>query len=295
MLPDQTSPRLQLGQVRGADGGQYRLIATNGGGAITSAPVTLAVNLRQKPELLNAPANVETVEGSNVVFSVRAKGDAPLTFRWESNLGGSAWRTIPGATLATFTLNTVSTNQIGQYRVVVQNSAGAVTSTPPASLTVTARPPEKPVLVLNVISSRAVKAAIEIKQLHEALLKRLSADTRFTVIDGTASAGAYVLTLTCETFKDELGKGTFDRAAGTMNYKPTLHYSFNWTLTRDGQSPAFGSASDGVTTDISVDRKDSLVAAPERLKATRALRSDPAITRIIDKVLSDPKSLPPAP
>jgi Ig-like domain-containing protein len=60
------------------------------------------------------------VVGKKVTFSfVSADGTAPFTYQWQKN-GAD----ISGATQATFTLNAVSLNDVGQYTLKVINSAG---------------------------------------------------------------------------------------------------------------------------------------------------------------------------
>ena len=53
---------------------------------------------------------------NNAQFSVTATGTAPLTYQWKKN--GSD---VNGANGATLTLNNVSTNDSGDYAVVVSN------------------------------------------------------------------------------------------------------------------------------------------------------------------------------
>ena len=59
----------------------------------------------------------------NVTFSVTATGTAPLAYQWQFN--GNA---LQGGTNSALALSSVTTNHAGDYRVVITNAAGAVTS-----------------------------------------------------------------------------------------------------------------------------------------------------------------------
>lgn len=75
------------------------------------------------PSITTAPASKAVAVGSNVTFTVVASGTAPLTYQWQFNSVN-----ISGATSATLTLNSVTTANAGNYRVIVSNSAGTATS-----------------------------------------------------------------------------------------------------------------------------------------------------------------------
>jgi hypothetical protein len=79
--------------------------------------------------------------GSTVTFAVTATGTPAPSYQWDKN--GVA---ISGATNPALTLTGVSANDGANYRVVVTNNAGSVTSAP-ATLTVVSRyvaPPVEP-------------------------------------------------------------------------------------------------------------------------------------------------------
>jgi len=87
--------------------------------------------------VISTPPQSQTVRvGSAAFFTVAATGTPPLTYQWRN--GGMD---IPEAIGASCTLGLARTDQAGAYTVVVSNSAGSVTSTPPAVLTVTPVPP----------------------------------------------------------------------------------------------------------------------------------------------------------
>ena len=112
-----------------------------------SVPTT---STNQPPSIASQPASQTVVEGGNVSFSVTANGDAPLSYQWRRN--GS---NVAGATGAALSLTGVTTNQAGNYTVVVNNSVGSVTSSA-AVLTVTPAPPTAGQLSVNKSGSGTV-------------------------------------------------------------------------------------------------------------------------------------------
>ncbi|MDP9339571.1 MAG: malectin domain-containing carbohydrate-binding protein, partial [Acidobacteriota bacterium] len=84
------------------------------------------------PAITTQPASTTVAAGQKATFSVTAAGSTPLTYQWQR--GGSA---ISGATASTYsTAATSSADNGAQFRVVVSNSKGSVTSNT-ATLTVT--------------------------------------------------------------------------------------------------------------------------------------------------------------
>jgi hypothetical protein len=123
------------------------------------------------PVIIKQPAN-QTVRDANVTgpggvakFSAIASGRPPLTYQWWAD--GSP---LPGAT--NYTLNIFNPGAGAQgtnYSVVIANASGAVTSSPPAVLTIvpTNQPPVSPPLSLAVFNDRP--AAIQISYLLDVL------------------------------------------------------------------------------------------------------------------------------
>jgi hypothetical protein len=84
--------------------------------------------LYNPPMIAAPPLSQAALPGSNVTFSVSANGTAPLSYQWSFN--GAA---IAAATNASLSLSGVQADSVGNYKVVITNAAGAVTS-PPAVL-----------------------------------------------------------------------------------------------------------------------------------------------------------------
>jgi hypothetical protein len=86
------------------------------------------------PVITQQPTSQSVVAGGTASFSVSASGTEPLLCQWLFN--GAP---LSGATAATLALNNVQLANAGQYRVIVSNESGSVTSQV-ATLTVYAPP-----------------------------------------------------------------------------------------------------------------------------------------------------------
>ena len=112
------------------DGYQFRAVATNVGGSATSNAATLTVTLANvAPIITQQPTNETVITGGTATFTVAATGVPAPTFQWQVNTG-TGWDDISGATDATLDLTNVTLGMSGnQYRVIVENVEGAITST----------------------------------------------------------------------------------------------------------------------------------------------------------------------
>jgi uncharacterized repeat protein (TIGR03806 family) len=130
----------------GMSGTQYRVIVTNPGGSVTSAAATLTVTAGATPPSITAqPGNQTVTAPATATFSVTATGTS-LSYQWQSMPPGGAFANISGATGASYTTPATATGMSGtQYRVVVTNGAGSVTSAA-ATLTVNGAPAATPVI-----------------------------------------------------------------------------------------------------------------------------------------------------
>jgi glucose/arabinose dehydrogenase len=75
------------------------------------------------PSLISQPQNQSVAPGATATFSVQAGGEGPLSYQWQKN-GAD----IDGANAATLTIQNVQAADAGQYRVIVSNNNGSVTS-----------------------------------------------------------------------------------------------------------------------------------------------------------------------
>ena len=92
-----------------------------------------------RPLITSAPVNAATTNGGSATFNVAADSVYAANYQWQQN-----GTNLTGQTSAALTLNSLATNFNGYaYQCIVTNQYGAVTSAPPALLTVTfvAQPP----------------------------------------------------------------------------------------------------------------------------------------------------------
>lgn len=119
-----TGALLQLNSVTSANGGSYKVVATNSTGTATSNVAVLTVIGAGKPvELLASPLSVTALAGANVSYRVIADGVAPITYQWRKD-----GTDITGETSSKLTLTNVSSSNAGTYTVVATNAAGSIIS-----------------------------------------------------------------------------------------------------------------------------------------------------------------------
>ncbi len=92
---------------------------------------TLSLMPTSPPAIVIPPTNQTVVMGTIVSLSVGASGSLPLVYQWRKD-----GTNILGATNASYNLGAAQPRHTGSYTVVLSNTAGAVTSAPPAVLTV---------------------------------------------------------------------------------------------------------------------------------------------------------------
>src|SRR5438874_1102722 len=116
------------------NGAQLHVVASDAVGNVTSNAATLTVNAAAvAPSITTQPANQTVTDALPISFKVVAAGTAPLSYQWQKNSTA-----ISGATSASYTTPaTTSADNGAQFRVVVSNVAGNVTSNA-ATLTVNA-------------------------------------------------------------------------------------------------------------------------------------------------------------
>jgi len=85
------------------------------------------------PVITQQPVNTSAIEGGAATFVAAATGTEPMSFQWQFNSSP-----ITGATNATLTLTSLTTNAAGLYSVTVTNAAGATNS---STATLTVIPP----------------------------------------------------------------------------------------------------------------------------------------------------------
>jgi alpha-tubulin suppressor-like RCC1 family protein len=106
-----------------ADFLDYYLSVTDGNDSNADGIPDLTAALPVAPAISVQPQSQTVMASGNAVFSVTATGTAPLSYQWLRD-----GVNVTGANSATLTLNTVQTNQAGNYTVVISNASGSVTS-----------------------------------------------------------------------------------------------------------------------------------------------------------------------
>ena len=121
-------------------GSKFSVVVGNSAGNVTSNAATLTVDSAPvAPSITQQPSNQTVTVGQTATFSVKATGTTPLTYQWQKGT-----TPISGATSATYTTPaTTSADNGSQFKVVVSNSVGKVTSNA-ATLTVNTPPPPPP-------------------------------------------------------------------------------------------------------------------------------------------------------
>ena len=115
-----TNASFALTNVQTTNAGNYVIVVTNPYGSATSAVVTLSLQI--PPSLTAQPRSQTLYAGNNLILGVRVTGTS-LNYQWRFN-----GLPIAGQTNALLFLPGTTTNNAGNYTVVVTNSVGSVTS-----------------------------------------------------------------------------------------------------------------------------------------------------------------------
>ncbi len=107
----------------GAANAAYNALTINNSASTVANFRQTVVSTNVPPTITAQPLSQMVSAGASVSFSVTAEGTPPLSYQWRKN--GSA---LSGATLSTYNLNNVQTNDAGIYSVRVSNPYGDATS-----------------------------------------------------------------------------------------------------------------------------------------------------------------------
>ena len=121
-LPGATSTVFSIHYAVGENAGLYDVIVGNAGGSALSTGAVVRVAI--PPSVLIAPTNVPTRPGSNVVFTVIAGGEKPLSYQWRRN-----GVLLPGETAATLTKTNAQLSDDADYEVTIMNASGSASVT----------------------------------------------------------------------------------------------------------------------------------------------------------------------
>jgi len=150
-----TRATFTIAAVTSTDAASYTVVVTNSAGSATSNAASLTVTAAAvAPSITTQPTSLSVNAGQPASFSAAASGTATLYYQWRKN--GTA---ISGATNSTYTIATATTTDAASYSVVVNNTAGSVTSNS-ATLTVNAAP-SLVQLTPQTVSARGQNSPIE--------------------------------------------------------------------------------------------------------------------------------------
>ena len=119
-------PTLSFASLQTSHAGAYSVVVSNLVGSVTSGVAQLTVNSSDvPPTIVVQPVSAAVRVGQQVTLSVQAAGTPTPSFQWQRN-GAN----LPGANSAEWVIRSATLNDAGEYRVVVANSNGTVTSAP---------------------------------------------------------------------------------------------------------------------------------------------------------------------
>lgn len=131
-LSGATASTYVMTNIQTTSDGTYSVTVGNVAGTATYS--VAIVTVKDAPSITQQPATQIVSPGANVTFSVVASGRTPMSYQWRKNNID-----IQGATSASYTLLGVTTNNEGNYSVIVQNSDGLAGSS--QATLVVAKPP----------------------------------------------------------------------------------------------------------------------------------------------------------
>ncbi len=133
-----TSPYNYVSTNMAAGGYTFYAVATDANGISTSStPITVTVTSSSSvPVITTQPASITVTAPASATFSVTATGTPSPTYQWMQSINGGAFSIISGAASPSYTTPATTTANSGtQFKCVVSNTAGSVTSNA-ATLTV---------------------------------------------------------------------------------------------------------------------------------------------------------------
>ncbi len=227
------------------------------GGNLTGNPGGKVV---YAPAITNHPQDVEVKENETANFTVEATG-TDLSYQWQQSTDkGSSWTNIASATSDTYTTGKTTMDMSGtQYRCVVSNSAGSVTSNA-ATLTVNAATVpvtgvklDQTELSLYTGESKTLTATVQPDSATNKNVTWESSNTSVATVDATGEVtaiGAGTATITVTTVDGN--KTATCTVTVTRPYIPPANpnYRIDVTTTAGGtvtKDPAAAKAGETVT------------------------------------------------
>ncbi len=146
-------------------GYQFRCVVTNEFGSVTSDPAVMTV-VSAAPVITAQPESVTVTEEKKASFAVKAEGD-DLAYQWQYSRDGVIWN--DNSTVSDTMAFSVKLSQSGyQFRCVVTNEFGSVTSDP-AVLTVVSAAPVITAQPGNVTAAEGAQVSFSVEAAGEDL------------------------------------------------------------------------------------------------------------------------------
>lgn len=160
-IPGATSATYSFTAAILQSGEQFRAVFTNVVGTATSDAATFTIDLTPRAPLITTQPTDQTVQdGQNVTFTVAASGYPIPNVQWQISTDGTTFTDIADATPASYTFVASAAQNGNEFRAVVTNSQGSVTSSA-ATLTVAAvSAPPPPIAAAFGTLSLPVEAVI---------------------------------------------------------------------------------------------------------------------------------------
>ncbi len=146
-------------------------------------PTTLWI---EAPEVMEQPKSQAVLEGDTVTFTVSAEGTAPLNYQWYKDEVA-----IEGAIGETYTIENVTVEDFGNYKVVVTNTEGEAESD--IAVLSLLQPPTITVNPISVTVDNGTNVVFTVEALN--------ADSYQWYKDGTAISGATETTYSIDYVK----------------------------------------------------------------------------------------------
>ncbi len=201
---------------------------SNTAGTVTSGAATLTVNAAAvAPTITTPPANQTVTAGQTASFSVVAAGTAPLSYQWQKNAVN-----IAGATAASYTTPVTATSDSGStFRVVVSNTAGAVTS---GAAILTVNPAPAPAIQLSSNTISFVNDVVNTTSSLPLIISNTGTATlSITQVTETGSP-----TFSVSGFSLPLNIGAGQQATITITFQPTAVGSVSGNLSIVSNAPS---------------------------------------------------------
>jgi hypothetical protein len=122
-MENQTNSTLVFSNITTLQGSSYQVQITNPFGDVLSDVAEIVVSPTAPPTITQEPASIIRYAGATATLAVSATGGSRLGYQWQKSEAN-----ISGATNSSLTFSNVQPANAGDYRVIVSNAAGSVTS-----------------------------------------------------------------------------------------------------------------------------------------------------------------------